>query len=165
MTDNSAKTPAEKSQYNLSEHSGLELLQLCIEGKIQVPMAKTMGTTLIKIEKGYALFEVKADGRHLGPFGAVHGGFAATALDSVVSCAVISLLEPGVPQVVVDLNVKMLKAIPRDKVMHSEGKVLHFSKRIAMAEGKIMDHQGTLYAHATATCMILRKLQTKKQIP
>lgn len=164
MTDNSAKEPVEKNQHNISELSGFEILQLCIEGKIQVPIAETMGQTLIKVEKGYALFEVKPDGRHLGPFGAVHGGFVATALDSVVSCAVISLLEPGVPQTVVDLNVKMLKAIPGDKVINSEGKVLHLSKRMAMAEGKIMDHEGTLYAHATATCMILRKLQTTQKI-
>ena len=65
-------------------------------------------------------------------------------------------LEPGVLEVVVDLNVKMVKAIPRDKVLNSEGKVLHLSKRIGIAEGKIIDNQGTLYAHATATCMILR---------
>jgi len=50
----------------------------------------------------------------------------------------------------------MVKAIPRDKVLNSEGKVLHLSKRIGIAEGKIIDNQGTLYAHATATCMILR---------
>ena len=159
MTINSAKEPAGIDKFNISELSGFEILQLCTEGEIKVPMSETMGQKLIKLEKGYVLFEVKPDGRHLGPFGAVHGGYVATTLDSAVSCAVISLLEPGVPQVVVDLNVKMLKAIPRDKVMNSEGKVLHLSKRIAMAEGKIMDHEGTLYAHATATCMLLRKLE------
>jgi uncharacterized protein (TIGR00369 family) len=119
-------------------------------------MAETMGQRMVKIDKGYALFEVKPDARHLGPFGAVHGGFIATVLDSVVSCAVITLLEPGVMQVVVDLNVKMIKAIQKDNVLNSEGKVLHLSKRIGIAEGNIIDSQGTLYAHATTTCMILR---------
>ena len=89
-------------------------------------------------------------------FGAVHGGFVAMVLDSVVSCALITLLKPGEQQVVVDLNVKMAKAIPRDKALRSEGKVLHVSKRIGIAEGVIVDDQGTLYAHATATCMIKR---------
>ena len=119
MTDSSAKEAAGKNQYNISQLSGFEILQLIIEGKIRIPIAETMGQRLVKIDKGYALFEAKPDARHLGPFGAVHGGFVATVLDSVVSCAVITLLEPGVLQVVVDLN-------------------------------------GTLYAHATATCMILR---------
>ena len=156
MTDSSAKEAAGKNQYNISQLSGFEILRLIIEGKIRNPIAETMGHRLVKIDKGYALFEVKPDARHLGPFGAVHGGFVATVLDSVVSCAVITLLEPGVLQVVVDLNVKMVKAIPRDKVLNSEGKVLHLSKRIGIAEGKIIDNQGTLYAHATVTCMILR---------
>jgi len=156
MAYSSAIEPAEKKQEDISELSGFEILQLIIDGKIQVPMAETMGQTLVKIDRGYVLFEVKPDARHLGPFGLVHGGFIATVLDSVVSCAVISLLEPGVGQVVVDLNVKMSKAIPKDNVLNSEGKVLHLSKRIGIAEGKIIDHQGTLYAHATATCMILR---------
>ncbi len=156
MTCNLAKKFEAISMEELSQLSGLEILKVAMEGRIKTPMAETMGHKLVEIEKGRVLFEIKADERHLGPFGAVHGGFGAATLDSVVSCAVISMLDPGVPQVVVDLNVKMVKAIPKDTILSSEGKVLHLSKRIGMAEGKITDNEGTLYAHATATCMILR---------
>jgi len=64
MTDSSAKEAAGKNQYNISQLSGFEILQLIIEGKIRVPIAETMGQRLVKIDKGYALFEAKPDGYH-----------------------------------------------------------------------------------------------------
>jgi len=146
-----------KNEIEFSKLSGLELLRLMMEEKIPVAsIAQTMGIALKKIEKGYVLFEVKPDERHLNPLGGVHGGFAATALDSATGSAVHTMLEPGVGYGTVDLNIKMIKAILlKQGPLKCEGKVLHISKRIGIAEGRIIDHEGKLYAHATATCVIL----------
>ena len=146
-----------KNKIEFSKLSGLEFLRLMMEEKIPVAsIAETMGIVLKKIEKGYVLFEVTPDERHLNPLGGVHGGFAATALDSATGSAVHTMLETGVGYGTIELNIKMIKAISLNQgALKAEGKVLHISKKIGIAEGKITDNEGKLYAHATATCMIL----------
>jgi len=56
----------------------------------------------------------------------------------------------------VDLNVKMVKAVPRDVPLIAEGKVISVSRSLGVAEGTLKDAEGSLYAHATATCLIIR---------
>ena len=87
--------------------------------------------------------------------GGVHGGFAATVLDSVTGCAVHTMLEAGVGYGTVDLSVKMLKPIPQGVELLAEGRVIHISKSIGFAEGTIKTLEGVLLAHATATCRII----------
>lgn len=141
----------------LNELSGLELLTGMANGTIPYPsIADTMGFRAAEIKKGYVKFTAMADKRHLNPLGTVHGGFAASILDSVTGCAVHSALEAGVGYGTVDLNVKMLRAIPVDKELIAESTVLHISNRLGVSEGTLKDADGKLYAHGTATCMIYR---------
>ena len=98
----------------------------------------------------------RADGRHLNPLGGVHGGFAATVLDSVTGCAVHTMLEAGVGYGTVDLHVKMLRPVPRDVDLVAEGRVINLSKNLGVAEGTLKTPDGKLLAHASATCMIQR---------
>lgn len=141
------------------EMTGLELMQAMIEGKIPHPsITETIPMKAVLVEKGRIIFEVQADGRHLNPLGGVHGGFSATVLDSVTGCAVHTMLDAGVSYGTIDLNVKMLRPIPRDQVLTAEGRIINLSKSIGVAEGQLIDEAGKLYAHCTATCMILRNL-------
>ena len=87
----------------------------------------------------------------------MHGGFAATVLDSVTGCAIHSLLEAGVGYGTIDLNIKMCRPIPQDVELTAIGTVINLSKNLGISEGKIIDDEGKLYAHATATCMIIRR--------
>jgi uncharacterized protein (TIGR00369 family) len=128
-----------------------------IDGTFPHPsMADTIPMRAVEAGPGYVKFTVRADGRHLNPLGGVHGGFAATVLDSVTGCALHTLLDTGVGYGTVDLNVKMLRAVPRDRELVAEGKVIHVSKSLGVAEGSLRDADGTLLAHATCTCAILR---------
>ncbi|KCX23124.1 PaaI family thioesterase, partial [Acinetobacter baumannii] len=92
----------------------------------------------------------------LNPLGGVHGGFAATVLDSVTGCAVHTMLPAGVGYGTIDLNVKMCRPLPQNQVLIATGKVINLSKNLGISEGKITDEEGKLYAYATATCMIIR---------
>ena len=143
---------------NPSEMSGLELVQAMVDGKFAHPsMADTIPMRATEAARGQVKFTVRADKRHLNPLGGVHGGFAATVLDSVTGCAVHTMLDVGVGYGTVDLNVKMLKAIPLDRELMAEGRVIHLSRTIGVSEGSLRDEEGTLFAHATATCAIIRK--------
>ncbi|WOE42742.1 PaaI family thioesterase [Acinetobacter chinensis] len=138
------------------EMTGLEFLQAMIDGHIpRASISETIPMDLHSISKGEASFNVQADQRHLNPLGGVHGGFAATVLDSVTGCAVHTTLEAGVGYGTIDLNVKMCRPVPKDKTLLAIGKVINLSKNLAISEGQLIDEDGKLYAHATATCMII----------
>jgi uncharacterized protein (TIGR00369 family) len=141
----------------IEEMSGLEIMQAMIVGKIpRASISEVIPMKGITAEHGKIIFEAIADYRHLNPLGGVHGGFAATVMDSVTGCAIHTVLEPGVGYGTVDLNVKMLKAVPQNIPLIAEGKVIHVSKSLGVSEGILRDKNGTIYAFATATCRIFR---------
>ena len=143
---------------NPLEMSGLELIQAAADGKLPMAtMAETVPMRIVEVSRGRVRFSVRADRRHLNPLGGVHGGFAATVLDSVTGCAVHTTLEAGVGYGTVDLNVKMLRAVPLDIELVAEGSVIHVSRSLGVAEGSLRDAAGTLLAHATCTCAIIRR--------
>ncbi|MGE8561261.1 MAG: PaaI family thioesterase [Acinetobacter sp.] len=142
---------------NPKEMTGLQLLQAMCAGKVPAAsISETMPMQPYEVTEGSIRFKVKADNRHLNPLGGVHGGFAATVLDSVTGCAVHSMLEAGVGYGTIDLNIKMCRPIPKDQQLLAVGTVINISKNLGISEGKIIDEDGKLYAHATATCMIIR---------
>lgn len=135
--------------------TGLEALTAIKEGKIDPPsIADTMPMKIISVSYGSIRFEATADKRHLNPLGFVHGGFAATVLDSVTGCAIHSTLAHNCTYATIDLNIKMLKKIPLNKKLIADGKTIHTSSKVGFAEATLKDSEGNLYAHATSTCMI-----------
>ena len=137
--------------------TGLELMKAMMEGRIpRAPIAEIVPMRPMEVASGYIKFAARADKRHINPLGGVHGGFAATVLDSVTGCAVHTLLEAGTGYGTIDLDIKMLKPIPEEKELVAEGRVIHLSKKIGVSEGTLKDADGNLYALATATCMIYR---------
>ena len=137
--------------------TGLEVLQALLDGHFPPPtMGKTIPMYPTEVAKGFAKFHAQADQNHLNPMGGVHGGFAATVLDSVTGCAIHSALEAGEGYGTIDLNVKMCRPIPQNKQLIAIGQLINLSKNLGISEGKIIDEDGKLYAYATATCMIIR---------
>jgi uncharacterized protein (TIGR00369 family) len=148
----------QNENHNVLSLSGLELLQAMAEGKRAMPsMAVTIPMAIISVEAGLVRFSATAGKRHLNPLGGVHGGFAATVLDSVTGCAVHSLLAAGVGYATVDLHITLLKPVPCDRELAAVGKIIHISSRLGVSEGTLQDDQGKIYAQATATCMIIRR--------
>ena len=87
--------------------------------------------------------------------GSVYGGFAAMVLDSVNGCAVFSMLEAGLSYTTIDLNVKMCCPITFNTELKAIARTINLSKNLGIAEAQLLDQDGKLYAHATATCMII----------
>lgn len=145
---------------NLQPLSGLELLQKMMHGEHpRSPMAELIPMTFTHVQKGYVQSEAQAGEQHCNPLGGVHGGFAATVLDSVTGCAIHTELEAGVSYATVDLQVKMLRPVPKNQKLIAEGKAIHLSKRLGTADGTLKTTDGKLIATATATCFIQRPNQ------
>lgn len=140
----------------LLSRDGLSFLKAMIAGEFPAPpIAETVGFSLVEVELGRALFTATPAFRHYNPIGVVHGGFAATLLDSCVGCAVHSTLAKGEAYTTLELKINLTRALT-DKVgpVFAEGRVIHRGRQVATAEGDLKDGAGKLYAHATTTCMI-----------
>ena len=140
------------------EMSGLDLLRAVIEGKLPAPpIAELVGATLVSVAEGRVTFAMQPAEWMYNPIGSVHGGIAATLLDSCMGCAVHTTLEAGVGYTTTDLQVRYIRAmsVATGRVL-AEGRVVHGGKRSATAEGRLFAESGeTLIAHGTTGCMIL----------
>jgi uncharacterized protein (TIGR00369 family) len=140
----------------LLSRDGLSFLKALIAGEFPVPpIAETLGFTLAEVELGRAVFTGTPAFRHYNPIGVVHGGYAATLLDSCVGCAVHTTLAKGETYTTLELKINLTRALT-DKTgpVFAEGRVIHRGRQIATAEGYLKDGAGKLYAHATTTCII-----------
>ena len=136
--------------------TGLEMMQAMLRGEVPYPpIAKTLDFSLLEVEKGRAMFQGTPGPAHLNPMGTIHGGWYATLLDSALGCAVHTMMPAGRGYTTAELSVNLVRAIgakaPR---VRAEGKVIHCGKQLATAEARLYGPDGTLYAHATTTCLV-----------
>lgn len=139
--------------------SGFEFLQKIVSGELpRPPLASLMDFQIVELEEGRAVFAVHPAEYHYNPIGVVHGGLAATLLDSAMGCAVHSMLPAGSGYTTLELKVNFIRAMTKETGrVRAEGKLVHLGGRTATAEGRVIDESGKLYAHATTTCLILRQ--------
>jgi len=157
-----ASQPAKAMTFGLlrkeevTAHSGLSFLSAMVAGEVpQPPIGATLGFHLAEVGEGYACFEGLPERRHYNPIGTVHGGFAATLLDSALGCAIFSTLEKGDAWTTLELKLNMVRPISEDTgPVRAEGRIIHRGRTIATSDGTVKDRAGKLYAHATTTCMI-----------
>ena len=138
------------------QKNGLDFFGDMIGGKLpQPPIARTLDFQLTEVSEGTAVFEIDCSEFHYNPLGTVHGGVIATLLDSAMSCAVHTLLPAGSGYTTVEMKVNFVRPILADTgPLRCVGSVVHGGRRIATAEGKLIDDAGKLYAHGTTTCFI-----------
>lgn len=137
---------------------GLEYMRAVAAGKVpSPPISETIGMRLVEAEEGRVVFTLVPAEYHYNPIGAVHGGIAATLLDSAMGCCINTLLPKGAGYTTLELKVNYIRPLQIDTgVVRCEGKIIHLGGRVATAEGRIADAAGRLYAHGTTTCLIFR---------
>jgi uncharacterized protein (TIGR00369 family) len=136
--------------------SGLELLQGMIAGRFPgPPIMELIGFRLVEVENGRAVFTGTPGFQHYNPLGTVHGGYAATLLDSCMGCSVHTTLPKGTGYTTLEFKVSLVRAVTADTgPVRAEGKVISSGRRVATAEGRLTDAGGRLLAHATTTCLV-----------
>lgn len=148
--------PGVASLEALKAGSGMDFLQRIWDGELpSPPIGDTMDFIPVEGEPGRVVFQGTPDKRHYNPLGSVHGGYFCTLLDSAVGCAVHSVLPQGTGYTTLELKVNLIRALTADTgPVRAEGKVIQVGNRVGIAEGRIVDAAGKLYAHATTTCLI-----------
>ncbi len=141
---------------DLALFSGLELLQRIVDGVYPAPpIGAQLNFALTEVSEGRAVFRGLPGEKHLNPLGTVHGGWAATLLDSALACAVQTLLQKGEAYTTAEFKVNLTRPItPNTGEVVCEGKVIHKGRTLAVSEATLKDANGKLLAFGTETCSI-----------
>jgi uncharacterized protein (TIGR00369 family) len=136
--------------------TGLAFVQGLADGSLPLnTIAETLGYDVAEASPGRVVVTLDPGERHLNPAGTVHGGLAATLLDSAMGLAIQSTLGKGVAQTTVEFKISLVRPItPQTGPIAAEGTVLNCGRLIGTAEGRITDCKGRLLAHGTTTCLI-----------
>jgi len=135
--------------------TGLEQLRALRDSGRAAAIGETLGFSLAEVEEGRVVFEATPDRRVYNPIGTVHGGFAATLLDSACGCAVHSKMSASQGYTTLELKVAYHKAMTdQTGLVRAEGRVVSVGRRAAFAEATLTDSAGRLYASATSTLLV-----------
>jgi uncharacterized protein (TIGR00369 family) len=137
--------------------SGLAFLQAVRDGRLSpAPIQELIGMKLVEVDSGRAVWELTPAEQHYNPIGVAHAGIASTLLDSAMACAVHSTLPLGRGYTTLEFKINLVRGVTvKSGAVRAIGKIVHAGKTTATAEARLEDAAGTLYAHATTTCILL----------
>jgi uncharacterized protein (TIGR00369 family) len=139
--------------------SGLEFVQGLVDGTLPLnSMAQTLGYDVVEVSNGRVVVAAEPHAGHRNPAGTVHGGLAATLLDTCMGLAVQSMLDKGFAQTTLEFKISLVRPVtPQTGLVRAEGKVISCGRRVGTAEGKLTDKDGRVLAHGTTTCLIFER--------
>ena len=158
----SDQSTAAKVEYGVTPTSvmvsmaGIDFVRAFFSGKLpSPPIMQTIEPYDQTADPGQVVLHSVPGFRHYNPIGSVHGGYAATLLDSVMGLAVHTMLPAGTGYTTLEFKVSFIKGMTKDTgPVRTEGKTLSVGRRAATAEARITDSKGRLLAHATTTCLV-----------
>lgn len=143
---------------DVSEMTGLQQLEALVASGRKAPIGETMAFDLVEINAERAVFEGTPGRKVYNPIGSVHGGYAATLLDSACGCAVHARLAAGQAYTTLELKVAYHRGMTDTTgPVRAEGVVISIGRRVAFAEAKLTDAAGKLYASATSTLLVFER--------
>ncbi len=137
--------------------SGLEFFRRMLAGEFPLPpMVALLGFRMLEVEAGRVVFGADPSASIYNGMGVAHGGYAATLLDTAMSCAVNSAMPAGRRFTTLELKVNLTRPIRAEAgPIRCEGRLIHAGNRTATADGRVLDASGRLYAHGSTTCIVL----------
>src|SRR5436305_14835023 len=145
-------TPAEI----MASMPGIDFVRAIFDGKLPTPpIMQTIDPFDSTADPGVVVIHSIPAFRHYNPIGSVHGGYAATLLDSAMGLAIHSMLPAGTGYTTLEFKVSFIKGMSKESgIVRTEGRTLSVGRRAATAEARITDASGRLLAHATTACLV-----------
>jgi uncharacterized protein (TIGR00369 family) len=136
--------------------AGIDFVRAIFEGKLPAPpVMQTVEPFDSTAEPGVVAFHSIPGFRHYNPIGLVHGGYAATLLDSAMGLAIHTALPAGSGYTTLEFKISFIRGMTVDTgPVRTEGRTMNVGRRAATAEARITDAKGRLLAHATTTCLV-----------
>ena len=143
---------------DIARFSGLQLMHRIIDGTYPPPsIGAALDFVLKEAEEGRVVFIGWPSAAHLNPMGTVHGGWAATIMDSALACAVHTTCQPGEASTTVEFKVNLVRPIlPGMGELTCEGRVVHRGRTLAVSEATLRGPDGKTLAFGTETCNIIQ---------
>ncbi|HJQ35854.1 MAG TPA: PaaI family thioesterase [Thermoanaerobaculia bacterium] len=140
--------------------TGLEYMRRVAAGEVEAgPFTRLLGVRITEVEEGRVTVTVDMKPEHENGIGIAHGGLAATLLDTALGCAINSVMPAGKIFTTLEMKVNYTRAVTRDVgTLSCTGTVIHAGSRTATAEARVVDRNGTIYAHGTATCILFKEI-------
>ncbi len=140
----------------ISALTGLEQLKRIMNGEWPQPtIGGSMNFRLVEVDDGRAVFEGEPTEAYYNPLGTVHGGWAATILDSALGCSVHTKLPAGLAYTTLEIKVNYIRPMfGHTGLVRAIGTVIHFGRTTATAEARLTDLNGKLIAHGTTSCVM-----------
>src|SRR5690606_41234405 len=148
--------PGKIAAEELARTSGVEFLERIGRGEVpSPPIMQTLDFVPVEAERGRMVYQGTPKSDYYNPIGSVHGGYIATLLDSALGCAGQTMLERGVGYTTLELKVNYVRPLTaRTGPVRAEAKVVSVTRRIGIAEGRVVDAAGRLYAWGSTTCLV-----------
>ena len=154
--------PTRKIEYGvtppeiMASMAGIDFVRAAFDGRLPAPpIMQIIEPFDSTAEPGVVVMHSIPGFQHYNPIGSVHGGYAATLLDSVMGLAVHSMLPPGTGYTTLEFKISFIRGMTQDTgLVRSEGRTLNVGRRAATAEARLTDAKGRLLAHATTTCLV-----------
>jgi uncharacterized protein (TIGR00369 family) len=128
------------------------------------PMTELLDFRLVEADPGRVVFTAVPTRAHYNGMGVVHGGLAATLLDSALGCAINTKAPAGKTFTTLELKINFTRPLTEDVgQLRCEARVIHVGSRVATAEGRVVDRRGKLYAHATTTCILVERPPARRR--
>lgn len=138
--------------------TGLEQLRMYLDGNRRPGIGVSLDFKLVDVQEGVVTFEGTPGAHAYNPIGSIHGGYAATLLDSACGCAVHSTLSATQTYTTLELKVSYLRAMTKDTgPVRAEGRIINVGRRVAFAEATLKDAKGKVYATATSTLLVIEQ--------
>jgi uncharacterized protein (TIGR00369 family) len=138
--------------------TGLEQLRMYLDGNRRPGIGVSLDFKLVDVQEGVVTFEGTPGEHAYNPIGSIHGGYAATLLDSACGCAVHSTLSATQTYTTLELKVSYLRAMTKDTgPVRAEGRIINVGRRVAFAEATLKDAKGKVYATATSTLLVIEQ--------
>jgi uncharacterized protein (TIGR00369 family) len=136
--------------------AGIDFVRAIFDGRLPAPpIMQTIEPFDSTAEPGVVVMYSTPGFRHYNPIGSVHGGYAATLLDSAMGLAVHSALPAGSGYTTLEFKISFIRGMTENTGPgRTEGRILNVGRRAATAEARITDAKGRLLAHATTTCLV-----------
>jgi len=154
-----SKTYGTVPAHRQKEMTGLAFVRGLVDGTLPLnTIAHTLGYDIVDADSGRVVVTAEPGEIHLNPAGTVHGGLAATLLDSCMGLAILSTLEKGLGSTTLEFKISFVRPItPQTGPIRAEGTVISRGRRVGIAEGRITDSEGRLLVHGTTTCLIFER--------
>lgn len=137
--------------------SGQEFLEAWLNGEVTPPIAATLGFNLANVGDGRVEIGCIPSEFHYSPYGTVHGGLAATLLDTATGCAIQTRLPAGTGYATLNLAVSYLRSITIETgPIRCIGSIVSIGRTVAVSEANIVDASERVLARGTATCLLIQ---------